>query len=170
MVTTTETADGHLDELYATLAARVHRIVRGGVRGPDPDIDDACQLAWTRLVDHRADVGRDTALGWLVKTARREAVRLVARSCRDLSLDALTEGGDPGELIDLRAASPEVLFEHHERVAELRRLPVRQQRLLWLQALGLNYEEMGRHEHATTRTVDRQLYRAKQSLRELAAE
>jgi RNA polymerase sigma factor (sigma-70 family) len=170
MVTATEMVDGHLDELYAALAGRVHRIVRGGVRGPDPDIDDACQLAWTRLVDHRAHVRRDTAFGWLVKTARHEALRLVARSCRDLSLDALIDGGDPGELIDLRAPSPEVLFEHRERVADFRHLPVRQQRLLWLQGLGLNYDEMGRHERATTRTIDRQLYRAKRSLRELAAE
>ena len=47
-------------------------------------------------------------------------------------------------------------------------LPERQQRLVWLQGLGLSYTEMAAHEGATPRTVERQLMRAKKRLREVA--
>ena len=44
-------------------------------------------------------------------------------------------------------------------------LPPRQQRLVWLQGLGLTYEEMAGYTGASTRTVERQLLRAKRTLR-----
>jgi RNA polymerase sigma factor (sigma-70 family) len=154
--------------LYQRLAPRLERIVRFDVRAPDAVIEDACQVAWTRLVDHGDRVRRETALPWLATTAVREACRLVRRAGREPSLDALTEVPRAD-----RAASvvpgPDEVAEQHEQLASIRGLPARQQRLLWLQALGLNYVEMADHEGCTRRTVERQLLRAKHSIRRTCA-
>jgi RNA polymerase sigma factor (sigma-70 family) len=64
------------------------------------------------------------------------------------------------------AATPVELIEHRERLADLGRLPARQQRALWLHGLGLSYAEIARHEGCTTRTVDRQLLRARRRIRQ----
>jgi len=48
---------------------------------------------------------------------------------------------------------------------EIRALPERQQLFVWLQGLGLTYDEMADYTQATTRTVERQLMRAKRALR-----
>jgi DNA-directed RNA polymerase specialized sigma24 family protein len=55
-------------------------------------------------------------------------------------------------------------------LGHLRALPIRQQRLLWLHALGLTYTEMAAHEGCTRRTVERQLLRAKRGVRARARE
>ena len=67
-------------------------------------------------------------------------------------------------------ATPEQLLEHRERIRELGRLPERQQRVVWLHAFGLSYVEMATHEGCTRRTVERQLLRARQTLRDPARE
>ncbi len=64
--------------------------------------------------------------------------------------------------------SLEELVEQRARLETIGRLPERQQRLMWLQGLGLSYTEMAEHEGATPRTVERQLMRAKKRLREAA--
>jgi RNA polymerase sigma factor (sigma-70 family) len=63
---------------------------------------------------------------------------------------------------------PEEVFERRERLASIRLLPERQQRVLWLHALGLTYVEIARHTGYTTRTVERQLLRARRAAREAA--
>ena len=82
-----------VDELYRALAGRLERIVRFDVRAPEPVVEDACQFAWSRLVDHCDRVRRETALSWLATTAVREAVRLIRRQARELSLDAARRAG-----------------------------------------------------------------------------
>jgi DNA-directed RNA polymerase specialized sigma24 family protein len=54
-----------------------------------------------------------------------------------------------------------------DQVRRLRLLSVRQQRLVWLRALGFSYGEMARYERASTRTIHRQLERARERLRAL---
>lgn len=158
-----------VEELYGALSERLEQLVRRDVRAPEPLIEDACQFAWSRLIHHRHRVRRDTALAWLLKTAAREAVKLVRRDGRELSLDAtLDELGE--QAIPHSSASPDQLLEQKERIAQMQRLPERQQRLLWLHAMGLTYSEMARHEGATRRTVERQLLRAKRRVRAEAAE
>jgi RNA polymerase sigma factor (sigma-70 family) len=153
-----------VDRLYRRLAGRLEQIVRGDVHAPDPVIEDACQVAWGRLLDHSDRIRRETALPWLVATAVHEAFRLVRRSRRELSLEAAVEAA--GELaLARRDPGPCELLEHHERIGELAGLPARQQRLIWLQALGLSYAEMAAHERCTKRTIERQLYRARETLR-----
>jgi RNA polymerase sigma factor (sigma-70 family) len=155
---------GDLGELYNALSGRLERIVRGRVRGSDALVEDACQFAWSRLVHHGDRVQRDTALGWLAKTAFHEAFRLARRQARELSLEGVS---DHGATLQCRAPTPAELIEHRQALAAIGSLPVRQQRVLWLCGLGLSYGEMARNEACTRRTVERQLARARQNLRDL---
>jgi RNA polymerase sigma factor (sigma-70 family) len=153
-----------IDRLYRRLAGRLEQIVRGDVHAPDPLIEDACQVAWGRLIVHSDRVRRDTALAWLAATAVHEAFRLLRRDRREVSLEAALEAGGESP-IGARSPGPHEFVEQRERIATVADLPVRQQRLVWLQALGLSYAEMASHERCTTRTIERQLLRAKEDLR-----
>ena len=149
--------------VYAGNAARVRRLVRGSVRAPEPVIEDACQTAWTRLVRDRGRVNADAAVAWLVTTAVREALRLTRRGAREVFLEELLDRA--GELEEL-AAGPalEEVVECRARIASLQELPERQQRFIWLQAMGWTYREMAEQTGATPRTIDRQLIRARRRL------
>lgn len=157
--------DANVDiaELYVVLAGRLRQIVRLDVRAPDQLIDDACQVAWSRLVVHRDRVQRETALAWLATTAIREAIRLVHRERREVSLEELIERA--GEPAPARSSPVEELVEQRDRLRALQPLPERQRRLVWLQGLGLSYTEMARYTGASSRTVERQLLRARRALR-----
>jgi RNA polymerase sigma factor (sigma-70 family) len=156
---------GDVGELYGELSKHLEQIVRLDVRAPDAVIEDACQLAWSRLVVHSARVSSEGALSWLATTAVREALKLIRHNSRELSLDADPE--QAGEWArPTPAPGPHEIFEQHERLATLRRLPPRQQRMLWLQGAGLSYAEIAAYTGCTTRTVERQLLRAKRALRE----
>jgi RNA polymerase sigma factor (sigma-70 family) len=161
-----EVASAALDvgELYVSLSGRLEQIVRLDVRASDAVIEDACQFAWSRLVYHSARVRRESALAWLAKTAVHEAFKLIRRDDRELSLDAAVEQIGDGTLCTNRPG-PQELLENRERLQAIRALPERQQRLLWLHALGLSYTEMALYTGYTRRTVERQLLRAKRSIR-----
>src|ERR1700722_9238452 len=75
--------------LFEQRAGEVHRLVRHEVRAPEAVIEDACQIAWIRLVDHRERVGRDTVVAWLVTTAMHEALKLLRRERREHQLAPL---------------------------------------------------------------------------------
>ena len=153
--------------LYRDLAGRLEQIVRMDVRASEPVIEDACQFAWSRLVHHAGRVRREGALSWLAKTAIREACRLERRERRELSLDATLENSGDRTLRS-GVPGPDELVERRERLTYIGCLPERQQRLLWLHALGLTYAEIALHTGSTRRTVERQLLRAKRSIRNLA--
>jgi DNA-directed RNA polymerase specialized sigma24 family protein len=85
------------------------------------------------------------------------------REGRELSLDALAEeAGD--QAAPSAPALLDQLIEQRARLESIRILPERQQRLVWLQGLGLTYTEMAGQTGATRRTVERQLLRAKRTL------
>jgi RNA polymerase sigma factor (sigma-70 family) len=151
---------GDVDELYGLLARRVERIVRRGVHAPDVVIEDACQIAWSRLLHDPHRVHRETAMSWLVSTATHEALRLLRRARRELSLEAADHALWRSE------ATPAEVIECRARLAELGRLPERQQRAVWLHGVGLSYAEIARHEGCTIRTVERQLLRARRAIRQ----
>ena len=90
-------------ELYA--AAPVWCAVRScsEVSAPEAVIDDACQFAWIRLLHHRHRVGRERAVSWLITTALHEAFKLVRRDGHDLSLEELLE--ESGDLRINRTAA-----------------------------------------------------------------
>jgi len=160
---------GDVGELYRALARPLERIVRLDVHAPEPVIEDACQFAWSRLVHHQGRVRREAAFAWLVTTAVHEALKLVRRAGRDVSLDlAIQQGVKLGAIPAAR--TPDAVAEQHERLADLSLLSTRQQRLLWLYGLGLTYSEISAREHCTARTVERQLQRARASLRSMGSD
>src|ERR1700761_3637628 len=149
--------------VYVTDAAKVRRLVRHYVRAPEPVIEDACQTAWTRLVRDRAGVRPDAVVAWLVTTAIREAIKLTRRAGREAFLEELLD--DTGELEGLQGGPvTDEVVEHRLRLESLRLLPARQQRFVWLQALGWSYAEIQELTGATPRTIDRQLLRARRAL------
>jgi RNA polymerase sigma factor (sigma-70 family) len=150
-------------ELYRLLAGRLERIVRLDVRAPDAVIEDACQFAWSRLVRHAHRVRRESALSWLAKTATHEALKLIRREDRELSLD--DAGALEPWMLHSRTLGPHELAEHRERLAVVAALPDRQRRMVWLRAAGLSYNDISAREGCTVRTVERQLVRAKRTLR-----
>ncbi len=152
-----------IESLFRQHAACLRRIVRTDVQTSDAVIEDACQSAWSSLLCHRDRVRGDGALAWLVRTAAREALRAVRREARYMPLEDLV-----GEA-DTTAFPSHDVFELRERLTLLHALPVRQQRLLWLHAAGLNYAEMAGQENVTVRTIERQLLRGKRAVRALAA-
>ncbi len=149
--------------LYGARAAWVRRWVRFEVGAPESLVEDACQAAWSRLLDSSERIAPEAALVWLVRTAEREAVRLSRRAARDVSLDALCD--DRGELnrADGRVSLDDVL-EQRSRLAAIRALPIRQRRMLWLRGLGFSYAEIAQRTGLTVRTVERQLHRARRRL------
>jgi RNA polymerase sigma factor (sigma-70 family) len=176
-------AAGLLDDLddvarfYVEESVRVRRIVRMSVTAPPAVIEDACQVAWSRLLIHRARLRRESARAWLVRVAIREAVKSIQRERRERSLEALLEQGggsaagdsaDPGMTLPTPALI-EDLVEQKTRLESIRALPERQRRLVWLQGLGLSYREMAGETGMTRRTVERQLMRARSSLAEAGA-
>lgn len=150
--------------LYARLANRLERIVRLDVSAPDAVIEDACQFAWSRLATDPGRVRLECVLSWLAKTAVHEAIKLLRRANRDLSLE-LAAQETPGILSTATTAGPEELFEHRERLEAIGTLPERQQQMLWLQGIGLTYNDIATTTGCTNRTVERQLLRAKRALR-----
>jgi DNA-directed RNA polymerase specialized sigma24 family protein len=155
-----------LASLYVQFAGRLARIVGGCFDASDAVIEDACQAAWTRLIEHRRRMILGTAPGWLIRTALHEARRLSLLEARDDSLE-LELGEDPGQAPGLPAPGSDELVARRERLRSVGALPTRQQRLVWLLALGLSYDEMAWHEQCTSRTVHRQLERARRRLRAL---
>ncbi|MBV9805096.1 MAG: sigma-70 family RNA polymerase sigma factor [Solirubrobacterales bacterium] len=157
-----------MGELYGLLARRLEEAVRIDVRASNALIEDACQIAWIRLLRDRDQVHRETVMTWLVRTAVHEAFKLLRRDRRELSLEAAAEEAMP--IARSPEATPLELCERGERLAALGRLPERQQRALWLHAFGLSYTEIARHEGCTTRTVERQLIRAREHIRGIQAQ
>lgn len=154
--------------LYAELGRRLERRVRAGVVAPQAVIEDACQLAWSQLIRHRQRVRGESALGWLATTATHEAMRLLGREQREQSLEReLEQRGE--HVLGHWAPSPEEVMEARQCLVGLSGVSDRQKRLLWLHAMGWDYEEMARHEGCTRRTVERQLLRAKRAVRRAPA-
>ena len=63
----------------------------------------------------------------------------------------------------------EELAEKRARLEAISELPGRQQRLVWLHGLGFSYDEIAAHTGDSSRTVERQLLRAKGRLRLIEA-
>lgn len=158
-----------IGELYTEFASHIRQIVRAQVRAPDPVIEDACQIAWSRLLGRRPEIRREVILGWLVTTANREALRLLRHGRRELPLDELGEGAEPSARMALCSPAADEIVAQRSRLDAIRALPRRQQRLVWLQGFGLSYREMAGYTASTPRTVERQLLRAKRALRAASA-
>jgi RNA polymerase sigma factor (sigma-70 family) len=155
---------GGLVRLFGGFQRHLEQIVRGSVPAAEALVEDACQVAWMELINNRERVAAENAPGWLVTTAIHAALRLYRQEGREDSLE-LTLERTPGAAGRVIGPDPEEVAWRRQQVLRLRLLSVRQQRLVWLRALGLSIDEMASHEHCTTRTVRRQLERARRTLR-----
>jgi hypothetical protein len=77
--------------LFVEASATIEAIVARSVRAPRARIEDACAVAWSRLVARPEVVAapRERVIGWLARVAEREAWRLSAREGDVASGDAL---------------------------------------------------------------------------------
>jgi RNA polymerase sigma factor (sigma-70 family) len=155
--------DAHLFAIYAQrLRAEVRRIVS---TSPE-NVEDACSFAFLQLL--RSEPDRDSAYEWLVKVAVCEAIELESRSRRTLPLEHDDSDPDlvcePAECTDMLALRLDIIAAR-EAIAAARLSP-RQARIVALQALGLDYEEIASSIGCTTRTVESQIVRARRKLRE----
>jgi RNA polymerase sigma factor (sigma-70 family) len=152
-----------LATLYPELAPALRRVVAKAVDAPASIQEEACQLAWGRLVSHRAEVDEVHALSWLATTARRATVEMLRDRDRCVSIDA----DENLVLVAPASAGTERLYEHRQRLDQLQQLPLRQQLMVWLRGLGYDYSEIASRTGDSERTVERQLRRAGQFLQAL---
>lgn len=167
---TTLCSSTDIEALYRAHARSLELIVRRDLHEvPQAVVEDACQFAWSRLVFHASRVRRETALSWLAKTAVHEAFKLIRRQAREVPLEG--PGEDEEGALQLRSVTPDPyeLAELSGRLALTTRIAPRQGKIVWLHAFGLSYEEIGAHSGCTPRTVQRQLLRARSSLRALSS-
>ena len=98
----------------------------GNLQAPEWVIEDACQTAWgTLLIIARNWRRAPSSAGWST-TATRLALRLLRRERRA----ARGRAAGAARLDDYRTTTPgpEQVLAARERLAEIRRLPIRQQR------------------------------------------
>ncbi len=151
-----------LEALYAELQPQLMRILVSNLQGPEWVLDEACQVAWGSLLLQAPELAAGGELGWLSTTATRAALRQIRR---ERYSDPHEELPQPVRLDDRRVEpGPQRTLELRERLADIRRLPVREQRVLMLQGFGYAYEEIAAATGDSRRTVVRQLTRARQRL------
>jgi RNA polymerase sigma factor (sigma-70 family) len=163
----TPVGSANVGQLYAELAARLEWVVRREVRATAPLIEDACQFAWRRLVVHANRVEPRAALSWLAKTAVHEAIRLVRRAERHVSLEVGFEGSGEAAMPN-RSPGVDQIAEQRAQLELLHALSPRQRTVLLLQAAGFSYEETAGSAGMSLRTVERQIMRGPRKLRATA--
>jgi RNA polymerase sigma factor (sigma-70 family) len=117
---------------WALLVRRFSAAIRAEARRHrlnEADQEDVVQRTWLRLVEHIETVTEPAALGgWLATTARRECVRVLAASRRELPVDEppIAEKSDPATVEDAVAESERRAALH----GALDGLPARQRKLM----------------------------------------
>jgi len=156
--------DGQVHELYNELQPQLVRILASNLQAPEWIVDDACQTAWSLLLEHRSGLAPGGELGWLSTTATRAALRLLRSEGKTGSYE---EPPPPIylDVLRVRQPDPQRSLELRERLAEVKRLPLRQQRVVMLHGFGYEYDEIAAVTGETRRVVARQLMRARQQLR-----
>ena len=155
--------------LYDAYAQRLQRIVGSQVNTAHENVEDACHFAWAKYLSRAEEVKPDGARGWLATTAIRQAWKLDGRQRRETSLEAAAEA--TGDLpVPSHLPGPAERAENRDRLRALKQLSGRQQRLVWLQAAGLSYVEMAAYTGDSVRTVERQILRAAERVRQLRDE
>src|SRR4051794_24181838 len=156
--------DSAVSAFYADESASLVRAVGRVVNASPLTIEDACSYAWCQLVRRSDDIrlGRE-AYWWLYRVAVRQGWKLAAVDCRQVPAGGTD---DVASLGTEQSVGVEELAERREVLRSIDRLPARQRRLLLLHALGYTYDEIARMTGDTRRTVDRQLRRTRETLRQ----
>jgi RNA polymerase sigma factor (sigma-70 family) len=123
--------DGHAwRDRFARLDAILHAVAKRYRLGAG-DVDDVVQTTWLRAIEHVDRLEDPEAIaGWLVTTARREAMDTLQRAVREVVTD------DVPALDQADPATPErIAIEREDRAAvrdAVARLPPRQRRVMAL--------------------------------------
>lgn len=160
---TTSHTTAKLGSFYAEFEADLRRIVAHNITAPDGLIEDACQIAWGKLIANPSAPAPGHELGWLIVTASRELLASLRSSDREVSLDQVVESDELGDRL-CSVSTLEELSEYRDRLRSLQRLSVREQRLVWLHGLGYGYEEIADQTGDSLRTVERLVLRGRQRL------
>jgi RNA polymerase sigma factor (sigma-70 family) len=115
-------------DLVRRLDGVLHTVARR-YRLSAADVEDVVQTTWLRALSHLGRLNDPGAIAaWLIVTARREAMRTLQRTTREVLTD------DVRAIEDLDPACPETSAIERERSAAVHgaveRLPSRQRRLL----------------------------------------
>ena len=113
---------------FARLDAILHTVAKR-YRLAAADVDDVVQTTWLRAIEHVDRIDDPEAIGgWLVTTARREAMDTLQRAVREVVTD------DVPALDQADPATPErIAIEREDRAAvrdAVARLPARQRRVM----------------------------------------
>jgi len=125
-------------------ARQLERRVERRARASPETIEDACSFAWLQLLTHTCidlDAPSWRALGWLTRTATREAWRLEDRRRRDGLLDHVALERDL-RLGERAALGADEIVAQHERLALVAQIPERPRRFVLRLALGYGYREI----------------------------
>jgi RNA polymerase sigma factor (sigma-70 family) len=146
---------------FTANAATLERAVARHVVASHAVVEDACSIAWSKLLRRpHIRLGSD-GFWWLYRVAVREVWRLTTEARRERSFDADADASRLAHVDDVAA-----MAERRQTLRALDELPERQARLLFLHGCGFTYEEIARMTGATYRAVDRQLRRARERLRD----
>jgi RNA polymerase sigma factor (sigma-70 family) len=148
--------------------AMVHAVARGH-RLCAADVSDVAQTTWLRLFEHLHRIDSPERVGaWLATTARRESLKVLRRSDREVTADGGLFSGSPAALPELDA---DVI--RAESDATVRRafacLPARAQTLLGL-LIGdtdLSYKEVSAELNMPIGSIGPTRQRCLESLRQL---
>jgi DNA-directed RNA polymerase specialized sigma24 family protein len=147
-----------IDTLYRHSARWLGATVQRAVNTSDVNIDDACSHAWTQLLTHdTAELRTPRIYGWLRTVAIHEAYRLHAYDHHTSTtvLETIAQDTPAGTRLDQLESIHALLAPASDR----------QKRMIILHAAGHPYEEIAGVESASIRTVDRQLQRGRQRIR-----
>ena len=163
--------DEQVADFYREHAARLRRGIRGKTVGlDDATIEDACAVAWERLLGRPdIDLERHQAYWWLYKVALREAWKLGRRRHREQPTGGLN-GADEDSLepVDLNCDVADIVAERIEHASMrevLGGLHWRERRELALSAYGLSYEEIATVTGSSYTAVNRWMARGRKALR-----
>ena len=142
-------------QLYEDYAERLVRRVAHDVRAaPLAIIEDACAITWVRML-RRDDLTRERIWGWLVVTARYEALHILDAERRAQGVDV-----DTADVPACSSPLDELLTLETLRET-IRCLPADPRRAVMLQAAGFTTPEIARLTRRSAREVRRDLARAR---------
>jgi RNA polymerase sigma factor (sigma-70 family) len=157
---------GDEEALYRAHHRSLLRMVASDVNTRPHVIEDACSFAWAKLLAYQPE--RTTVVGWLRVVARHEAIRLDRRDRATISLSQLfvDDTRRRGSVTGGPHATPEQCDEARDALNALAALPARKRAFLSLKVGGYSYDEIAKQLGTTWRTVNRQLVRARRTVRD----
>jgi RNA polymerase sigma factor (sigma-70 family) len=161
----TPTPRGDEEALYRAHHTRLLRLIARDVSARPQVVEDACAFAWAELLARQP--ARTSIVGWLRVVACREAIRLARHDRMTVSMSALEIEPPPhrARSTSCPSGSASDHCEALEALAALGSLPGRKRTFLTLKVAGYSYDEIAAQLEVSWPTVNRQLVRARRTVR-----